>query len=103
MEERPNRKSPRLKNFDYSSIGAYSLTICAKNMRHIFGRVEYNPLGNTMNLSDVGKIVDDTIQSLPAKFPEFEILTYAILPNHLHILICKKKSKLRVTILFRIL
>ena len=92
MEKRPNRKSPRLKNYDYSSAGAYSLTICAKDMKHIFGRVEYNPLGNTMNLSAVGKIVDETIQSLPAKFPEFEILTYAILPNHLHMLIYKENE-----------
>ena len=92
MEKRPNRKSPRLKTYDYSSVGAYSLTICAKDMKHIFGSVEHNPLGNTMNLTDVGKIVDDTIQSLPVKFPEFEILTYAILPNHLHILISKENK-----------
>ena len=92
MDKRPNRKSPRLKNYDYSSVGAYSLTICAMDMKHIFGRVEYNPLGNTMNLSDVGMIVDEIIQSLPGKFPGFEILTYAILPNHLHILICKENE-----------
>ena len=92
MEKRPNRKSPRLKNYDYSSIGAYSLTICAKDMKHIFGMVEYNPLGNTMNLSEVEKIVDETIQCLPVKFPEFEILTYAILPNHLHMLIYKENE-----------
>ena len=35
----PNRKHPRLKDYDYSSIGAYFITVCARNKECIFSRI----------------------------------------------------------------
>jgi len=32
-------ESIRLKNYDYSSPGAYFITICARNMEHFFGKI----------------------------------------------------------------
>lgn len=89
MEGRPTRKSPRLKGFDYSSIGIYALTINSYKNEHIFGRVEFGQIGNTMHLSDIGQIIEKIIQDLQERFPEFEILNYAIMPNHVHLLISK--------------
>ena len=89
MEDRPTRKSPRLKGFDYSSIGAYAITINSYKNEHIFGRVEFGQIGNTMHLSDIGQIIQKIIQDLQERFPEFEILNYAIMPNHVHLLISK--------------
>lgn len=89
MEDRPTRKSPRLKGFDYSSIGAYAITINSYKNEHIFGRVEFGQIGNTMHLSDIGQIIEKIIQDLQERFPEFEILNYAIMPNHVHLLISK--------------
>lgn len=37
--ELPKRKHPRLDNFDYSSCGAYFLTLCAKDKKCIFSRI----------------------------------------------------------------
>ncbi len=34
-----NRKDNRLKNFDYSSNGAYFITICVKDMKCILGKI----------------------------------------------------------------
>ncbi len=34
-----HKKSIRMKGYDYSSPGAYYLTICAQNRQHLFGEV----------------------------------------------------------------
>ena len=34
-----NRRTVRLKHFDYSNNGAYFITICVKNMKCVFGDV----------------------------------------------------------------
>ncbi len=35
----PNRKSPRLYKYDYSSSGAYFVTICSYEKKHLFGEI----------------------------------------------------------------
>ena len=35
----PERKKLRLKEFDYSSNGAYFITVCTKNKKTLFGPV----------------------------------------------------------------
>ncbi|MBQ2943980.1 MAG: hypothetical protein IJD93_04760 [Ruminococcus sp.] len=35
----PKRKSTRLKDFDYSTHGAYFVTICTKDRRQILSRI----------------------------------------------------------------
>ena len=35
----PKRKPNRLSAFDYNSVGAYFITICAKHRKPIFGQV----------------------------------------------------------------
>ena len=37
--ELPKRKSTRLKNFDYSSAGAYFVTICIRDRMHILSEI----------------------------------------------------------------
>ena len=36
-----NRKKQRLKGFNYGSIGAYFITVCAKGRQSLFGKVEW--------------------------------------------------------------
>ena len=38
-EELPKRKATRLKNFDYSSAGAYFVTICVRDRMHILSEI----------------------------------------------------------------
>ena len=38
-KELPKRKPTRLKNFDYSTTGAYFITICTENRESILSRV----------------------------------------------------------------
>ena len=39
-KELPKRKHPRLKKYDYSSAGAYFLTICTQNRKCLLSRIE---------------------------------------------------------------
>ena len=36
----PKRKHPRLKKYDYSSAGAYFVTICTQNRKCLLSRIE---------------------------------------------------------------
>ena len=38
-KELPQRKHPRLDNYDYSSAGAYFVTICTQNSRCVLSRI----------------------------------------------------------------
>jgi hypothetical protein len=38
-KELPKRKHPRLDNYDYSSAGAYFVTICTQNRRCVLSRI----------------------------------------------------------------
>ena len=37
--ELPKRKNLRLKSYDYSSNGAYFITICTQNKQSLFGKI----------------------------------------------------------------
>ncbi len=79
----PNRKSPRLKGFDYSSEGWYFVTICTKDRVHYFGEVVHGH----MHLSDMGQVVHDYWQSIPEHFAHVILGEMVVMPNHVHGLI----------------
>ncbi len=39
MNELPKRKHPRLEQYDYSSDGAYFITVCVKDKREMLGKI----------------------------------------------------------------
>ena len=82
----PIRKPTRLKKFDYSTNGAYFITICTQNRKNILSTIvgERSPLPK---LSRYGEIVDAWIQKMPNKYPEISIDCYVIMPNHIHLLL----------------
>ncbi len=59
----PQRKSIRLKNYDYSSNGAYFVTICTENRKCMLGEI----WDGTMYLSTYGKIAYDEMINTNAK------------------------------------
>ncbi|MDD6478306.1 MAG: hypothetical protein PUF48_00610, partial [Oscillospiraceae bacterium] len=63
------RKSTRLKNYDYSSEGAYFITICSHNRKRLFsdivGAIHESP---ESKLNSNGIIVDDYIKKLNVRF-----------------------------------
>jgi len=75
-----HRRSIRLKGFDYSSGGAYFVTVCVQGRQCLFGDV----VDGEMKLNDVGKMVEKWWLELANKFPSVETDEYAIMPNHFH-------------------
>lgn len=77
-----NRRSIRLKNYDYSSNGAYFITICTQDREMLFGDI----VNGKMVSNKMGNIVQQHIESLFQRFP-VEIPIYQIMPNHVHLII----------------
>jgi len=53
-----NRRSIRLKEYDYSQFGAYFVTICAQDRKCLFGEIA----DGQMALNDAGKMIDEKWQ-----------------------------------------
>ena len=60
------RKPNRLATFDYSTVGAYFITICAKNRKPIFGQVVGGGVLDAPHLapSPYGKIVAAQLETM---------------------------------------
>ena len=85
-KELPERKGLRLRNFDYSTPGAYFITICTDNRKCILSRVvgaiHESP---ETKLTEFGKIADNIINNLP-KHLCVTVDSYVIMPNHIHLI-----------------
>ena len=83
MKELPQRKPIRLKGYDYSSNGAYYLTLCVKDRHEMLGKIE----NDTMILSEYGEIVrQELINSFYIR-TECILDRYIIMPNHIHMIL----------------
>ena len=138
--ELPSRKNLRLKNYDYSSTGAYFVTICIKDRKRILseigkpnltatsrilasdtvgegldppenerfmfyktGAASYSPTSfqkylrfveyPEMRLRKIGEIAVEQLFALEQRFPNVEINEYAIMPDHIHAIICVRKNE----------
>lgn len=85
----PKRKPNRLPDFDYSTPGAYFITICTKNHTCLFWKGVGASIARpqTPILSPYGVIVDRTIRQIPVHYPSISVDHYAIMPNHIHLLL----------------
>jgi hypothetical protein len=84
------RKNMRLKDYDYSRNGAYFVTVCIKGRHEILwddGGARIARPQNGADLSDVGRIVDSAIRSIPRIYPHITLDKYAIMPNHIHMIL----------------
>jgi REP element-mobilizing transposase RayT len=77
---RPNRRSIRLRGYDYSKVGAYFVTICAQNRTCLFGEI----VDGGMRLNDAGQMVQLVWNEMPAFYPGVETDEFVVMPNHIH-------------------
>ena len=77
---RHHRRSIRLRGYDYTSAGAYFITICAHRRECLFGEV----VDGVMRLNVYGRVVDACWQAIPDHFPHVMLDVYVIMPNHVH-------------------
>ncbi len=78
--QKHHRRSIRLPGFDYSSEGAYYVTIVTYHRDCLFGEI----VNKEMILNDLGKIADECWRAVPEHFPFVELGAYVIMPNHVH-------------------
>lgn len=83
----PKRKPTRLKNYDYSSPGAYFITICTHNREKLLSEIvgEGSPLPPV--LTECGKLVDETVRQIEVNYSTIKVVNYIIMPNHIHLLL----------------
>lgn len=81
--QRRERKSIRLKGYDYGTEGAYFITVVTKNRTHDFGEV----IEGEVYLSDLGQIVkEEWLQSARLRAEVF-LDEFVIMPNHFHAIV----------------
>ena len=72
--------SARRPDWNYSSDGAYFVTIYTKNRINYFGRL----LNASMQLSEIGKIAYNNWIQIPRHSPYAIIDEFVIMPDHIH-------------------
>ena len=82
MPYNPNkhhRQSIRLKNYDYTSSGAYFITICTEHRDDTLSIIQ----NNTANPTEIGQIIQNTWNELPNRF-NIQTDEFMIMPDHVH-------------------
>ena len=74
------RRSIRLQGYDYSSRGAYFITICTQNRQCLFGEIDEGK----MRLTPLGKIVKEQWNEIPSRFTGIAMDEFIVMPNHIH-------------------
>ena len=90
MRER-NRKSIRLKDFDYASVGGYFITICAHQRACSLSQV----VDGDSCLTSIGRVVSQHWHRIPERNPRALLDEFVVMPNHVHGLILLKDDQHR--------
>ena len=77
----PQRKHPRLRQYDYSAPGAYFITVGTHNRRQTLGSIRFG----AMQCSRLGELLQQQWRRLPAHYgPRLRLDELAVMPNHFH-------------------
>lgn len=76
-----DRKSTRLKGYDYSSKGKYFITIVTRGRLQLFGTIE----DEKMNLNIFGQIAQREWQKTLEMRTNISLGEYMIMPDHIHL------------------
>ncbi|NHC36544.1 hypothetical protein [Scytonema millei] len=75
-----NRQSIRLQNYNYSTAGAYFITICTHQRECLFGESSEG----VIQLNRLGKIARSHWMNLPKYHLNLYLDAFVVMPNHLH-------------------
>lgn len=75
-----DRKSIRMKQYDYSTPEYYFITICSLNRDRIFGEIK----NEEFITSNIGMIVKKNWFEIPEHFNNVRLDEFILMPNHLH-------------------
>ncbi len=89
MNDLPKRKPIRIADYDYSTPGAYFITVCTANREKIF----WNSVGadiirpQNVPLSTAGKIVEQGIFQMTEHYDNVVVDKFCIMPDHIHLIL----------------
>ena len=91
----PQRKTIRLKNYDYSTPGYYFITVCAKDKKKLFGDVA---AGDEFSqslpvLCKRGETVCEQLEAMRSFYSNIALEKYVVMPNHVHMLLQVKAEQ----------
>jgi len=75
-----NRRSIRLKGYDYSSGGAYFITVCTQGRECLFGQIA----DGEMRMNDEGRIVAEEWLNTGQIRDNVQLDEWVVMPNHFH-------------------
>lgn len=89
MDELPKRKTIRVENYDYSTPGAYFITVCTANREKLF----WNSVGadiirpQNATLSAIGIKVEQGILQMASHYENVTVDKYCVMPDHIHLIL----------------
>ena len=85
----PQRKPTRLDGFDYSTPGAYFITICTKDKKCILGEIVGDDahIVPQNKLSQIGLVCEKYILNINTVYEIVRVDNYVIMPNHIHLIV----------------
>ena len=78
--ERYHRRSIRLPGYDYTTPGAYFVTLCVHDGACVLGGV----VDGEVTLTEEGRIVTACWVDLPNHYPHVRMDAFVVMPNHVH-------------------
>ncbi len=84
-----NRKTIRLKGYDYCQPGAYFVTIISWRRECVFTVVE----GGENRLNSIGKVIESVLHKVSHNFRLARVEAFVIMPNHIHAIIVIDESE----------
>jgi REP element-mobilizing transposase RayT len=75
-----NRRSLRLKDYDYTQPGPYFVTTVTRGRECLFGEV----VNGKMDLNGFGQIIEETWLWLGSQYQYVELGKFVVMPNHIH-------------------
>ena len=85
----PNRKNPRLKQYDYATENYYFVTICTADKKCIFGSPNH--------LNTFGKLSKEGLQLIGTHFSTVKVDKFVVMPNHIHAIIILSADSVKLT------
>ena len=80
----PKRKPNRIPNFDYSSNGAYFVTLCTHEKQNTLCAI----VGDGFPVpKPYGITAASFVAEIPKRFPQVHVDHYVVMPNHIHLLL----------------
>ena len=84
-----NRRTLRLRDYDYTQDGVYFVTICTHRLIQKLGRI----VDGNLLLNDLGKLVDREWRKTEEVRSTVEVGLYVVMPNHIHGILLIRDSR----------